>query len=585
MSMRTHTCEELRKKDVGTVVELCGWVGVRRDHGSLVFIDLRDRYGLTQVVFNPQEHPEAHQISKDLRPEYVVWVKGQVADRPAGTVNKNLATGEIEVIAHELKILNESQTPPFPVQDDTDVSEDIRLKYRYLDLRRPTMQKNLLARYRITKVARDYLDRNHFVEVETPMLTKSTPEGARDYLVPSRIFPGKFFALPQSPQLFKQLLMVSGYDRYFQLVKCFRDEDLRADRQPEHTQIDIEMSFIEEKDIYQLIEGLLSEVFKKVLGKEIQTPLPRLGYKEAMERFGSDKPDLRYDFELVDLTDIASKVEFKVFRDVAEKGGRVKALNAKSGASLSIKEVEEFTELAKSLGAKGLAWIKVEENGQFKSPIAKFFDAASLQEISKRAQAQPGDLILFVADTEHVVHQVLGQLRLKVVEKLNVKPKTDFALLWVVDFPLLEYSEEDKKMVAVHHPFTSPKTEDIQFLKDSPLKARARAYDLVINGTEAGGGSIRIHSPHLQQQMFELLGIGEEEAKLKFGFLLDAFQHGAPPHGGIALGLDRLTMILLGLKSIRDTIAFPKTQSSTCLLTGSPSSVAPKQLKELHLKI
>ncbi|MBI1883799.1 MAG: aspartate--tRNA ligase [Chlamydiae bacterium] len=583
MSLRTHTCGELRKNNVGETIALCGWVGSRRDHGGLVFIDLRDRYGVTQVVFNPKVHPQAYEVSKDLRPEFVISIKGQVSERPSGTTNSKLPTGEIEVSAEVLEILNPSQTPPFEIQDEVEVSEDIRLKYRYLDLRRPFMQRNLLNRYRISKIARDYLDKQNFLEVETPMLTKSTPEGARDYLVPSRIFPGKFFALPQSPQLFKQLLMVSGYDRYYQLTRCFRDEDLRADRQPEHTQIDIEMSFIDEEDVFKLIEGLLSEVFKGVLNLELKMPLPRLTYEEATSRFGSDKPDLRYDFKLVDLTNWAKTVEFKIFRETAEKGGKVKAINAKKGASFSLKDIEDLTEFVKSLGAKGLAWMKYEESGEWKSPIVKFFLTTNLAELKNQMKAEPEDLILFVADKKEVVHSTLGPLRLKVVEKLGIKPKTDFALLWVVDFPLLEYSEEEKKFVAVHHPFTSPKKEDIALLDKEPLKARAKAYDLVINGTEAGGGSIRIHSQDLQKRMFNLLGINDQDAQVKFGFLLEAFKHGAPPHGGIALGLDRLTMLLLGLKSIRDTIAFPKTQSSSCLMTESPSEVSERQLKELHL--
>ena len=585
MSMRSHTCGQLRKEHVGSSVFLTGWISVRRDHGGLVFIDLRDRYGLTQVVFNPKISSEVHERARSLRPEYVIRIHGAVSDRPSGTVNKNLPTGEIEVVAMSLEILNTSQTPPFEIQDGIEISEDIRLRHRYLDLRRPSMQKNLMDRYRISRIARNFLDKNNFIEIETPMLTKSTPEGARDYLVPSRIFPGKFFALPQSPQLFKQLLMVSGFDRYYQLVKCFRDEDLRADRQPEHTQIDIEMSFIDEEDIHQLIEGLMVHVFKDLLGKDIKVPFQRLSYREAMDRFGCDKPDLRFDFELKDLTEFSKTVDFKVFKETALRGGKVKGLNAKGGARFSLKEIEEITEFVKTLGAKGLAWMKVEESGELKSAITKFFNESQLMHIKALFDGAPGDLFLFVADEDHVVHQVLSQLRLRVIEKLGIQPKTEFALLWVVDFPLFEYSEEEKRLTAVHHPFTSPKPEDMPYLDTDPLKVRARAYDLVVNGTEAGGGSIRIHTLEMQKKMFGLLGIDEEDAKLKFGFLLEAFQHGAPPHGGIALGLDRLTMLILGLKSIRDTIAFPKTQSAACLLTGSPSAVSPRQLKELELKL
>lgn len=585
MSMRTHTCGQLRRSHVGQEATLCGWVAVRRDHGGLVFIDLRDRYGVTQVVFNPQIEGGTHELSKELRSEYVVRVSGTVGGRPPGTANPGLPTGEIELAANHLEILNTSETPPFSVEGDAEVSEDLRLRYRYLDLRRSGLQKSLIARYHIAISARHYLDSQGFVEVETPMLTKSTPEGARDYLVPSRIFPGRFFALPQSPQLFKQLLMVSGFDRYFQLVKCFRDEDLRADRQPEHTQIDIEMSFIDEADIFELVEGLMAEIFRKVLGKELSRPFARLKYEDVLERFGTDKPDMRYELELADLTDLALTVGFKVFRDAAASGGRVKALNAKGGASLSLKQIDELTEFAKSAGARGLAWMKVESDGKLKSTITKFFEESVLQEIASRTGACPGDLVLFVADTPPVARQVGGALRLKLIELLKPPAKTDFALLWVVDFPLLEFSQEEGKLVAVHHPFTSPKSEDLSFLDQNPLAARAKAYDLVINGTEAGGGSIRIHSPELQKKMFHLLDIHEEEARIKFGFLLEAFQHGAPPHGGIALGLDRLTMLLLGLKSIRETIAFPKTQSSSCLLTAAPSHVSSRQLKELHIRI
>src|SRR3989338_4650676 len=581
---RTHTCGQLRRTDAGSDVTLCGWVDTRRDHGGVIFIDLRDRYGKTQVVFNPEHNAEAHKKASVLRSEYVIAVRGKVMERPGDMINPKLETGEIEVVTDKLEILNTSETPPFEITSDTDVSTELRLKYRYLDLRRPVMQKYLTSRHKVCQVARQYFDRNNFIEVETPFLTKSTPEGARDYLVPSRINPGKFYALPQSPQLFKQLLMVSGLDRYFQIVKCFRDEDLRAQRQPEFTQIDLEMSFVREDDVINIIEGLMVEVFKTVLGKEITAPFPRLSYHDAMKRYGCDAPDLRFEMTIKEITDIAKKSDFKVFKSVAESGGQVRGINAAGCAKLSRKEIDELTTFVNQFGAKGLAWFKVDENG-LTSQIAKFFTAELQSEIIECFSAKPGDLLLFVADKESVVSQALSQLRLSIAKTKGLINKEEFNLSWVVDFPLFEYNEDMDRYDSLHHPFTSPHPDDLEFLEERPLDVRARAYDIVLNGIELGGGSIRIHRQDVQKKIFNLLKIDEATAQERFGFLLEALKYGAPPHGGIALGLDRMVTILLGLDDIREVIAFPKTQKATCLMVDAPSEVDDKQLKDLGLSL
>ena len=580
---RTHYCGELRKGDIGKVVTLTGWVHRRRDHGGLIFIDLRDREGLVQVVFNPEKESSSHSMGHELRSEYVISVSGEVSPRPQGTENSRLPTGDVEILVNHLEILNAAKTPPFAIDEEMEVAENLRLKYRYLDLRRDSLKENLLFRYRFVRAVREFLHAKGFLDVETPSLTKSTPEGARDYLVPSRLNPGHFYALPQSPQLFKQILMVAGFDRYYQIVRCFRDEDLRADRQPEFTQIDIEMSFVEREDVLSLMEEMLSVVLKETKDLKIKTPFPRMSYKEVIERYGIDKPDIRFGLELKDITDIASGAEFKVFRQTIEQKGIVKGLAAKGLSGLSRRELDELTGFAKGYGAKGLAWIKVTENG-FDSPIAKFFTPDQLTNISRRFGAEAGDLMIFVADKPKIVNDTLAQLRLSIAKRLNLINKDEYQFLWVLDFPLLEYDEEEKRYVAMHHPFTSPMDEDIPLLDSNPLAARARAYDIVMNGEEIGGGSIRIHTRALQRKMFELLGIGEEEAEAKFGFLLEALEYGAPPHGGIAFGLDRIIMLLAGAESIRDVIAFPKTQKGICPMTDAPSPVEKRQLKELHLR-
>jgi aspartyl-tRNA synthetase len=581
---RSHTCGDLSKKDVGVQVILMGWVQTRRDHGGLIFVDLRDRYGVTQVVFNPEVDPEVHAKAHALRSEYVIAVQGVVEVRPEDMTNPRLATGEIEVAVHGLKVFNESKTPAFSIDDDAEVAENVRLRYRYLDLRRERMQSNLLLRHRAAKVVRDYFSSQGFVEIETPFLTRSTPEGARDYLVPSRMNPGHFYALPQSPQLFKQLLMVSGFDRYFQIVKCFRDEDLRADRQPEFTQVDVEMSFVGPEDIQGYMEGMLTAIFGEILGVQLKRPFPTMSYQEAIARYGTDRPDIRFGMELVDVTDVVSQSDFQVFTQAIEEGGIVKGINLTGSGRRSRKEIEELIARAQSYGAGGLAWFKVEAEG-CQSPIAKFFSSEALQEIATRMEGKPGDLLLFVADRAQVTHEVLGQLRLHLAQEGGLIKEGDYQFLWVVDFPLLEYDEEQKRYVAVHHPFTAPRDEDVAKLTDAPLEVRAQAYDIVLNGAEIGGGGIRNHRVDIQRQLFEILGIGKQEAEAKFGFLLEALVYGAPPHGGIAFGFDRLVMSLCGEDSIREVIPFPKTQKATCLLTGSPATVDPQQLKELSLKV
>ena len=581
---RTHNCGELSAKNIEESVTLCGWVHTRRDHGGLIFIDLWDKEGLTQVVLNPQIDSLAHQHAQSLRGNYVMAVRGKVRSRPEGMVNTKLKTGQIEVYVDDLEILNPSKTPPFSGWEDQDVAEVLRLKNRYLDLRGERLQNNLKVRYQITRVVRQVLDKHGFIEVETPMLTKSTPEGARDYLVPSRLNPKTFFALPQSPQLFKQILMVAGMDRYFQIVKCFRDEDLRNDRQPEFTQIDMEMSFVTEEQLFRLAEEMMQTIYQEVLGIAIETPFPVLTYKEAIDRFGSDKPDLRFGLELVDLGDVIQGTGFKVFADVLKKGGQIRAINIKNSAEiLSRKALDDLTELAKTYGAKGMAWIKLQK-GELQSPIIKFFEKDMLDQMIARLKGEDGDTIVFIADKPKVVADALAHIRLAAGKLLGLIDEKKINLLWVTEFPLLDYNEEEKRYTAMHHPFTAPNEGDLEQFADSPEKISSRAYDLVLNGNEIAGGSIRIHQKEVQEKMFKLLGIGQEEAELKFGFLLDALQYGAPPHGGIAFGLDRLTMLLTGATSIREVIAFPKTQKATCLMTQAPSEIDLKQLKELKLK-
>ncbi len=579
---RTHYCGELRSREIGKRVTLSGWVQGRRDHGGLIFVDLRDREGIVQVVFNPERQKEAHAVGHRMRPEFVVEVQGEVVARPAGTVNPDLPTGEVEVGATAAVILNEAKPPVFPIEDEIPVGEDTRLAYRYLDLRRPSLQRNLRTRHRVSQVVRSSLDRHGFVEVETPVLTRSTPEGARDFLVPSRLLPGQFYALPQSPQLFKQLLMVSGFDRYFQIVKCFRDEDPRADRQPEFTQIDVEMSFVEREDVLVLMEGLLAEIFTAV-GITLSRPFPRLTYDEALSRFGLDAPDTRFGMELYDLGDILRGSGTQVF-SALEAGGSAKGICVVGAAGLSRAELDALTEFAKGYGAKGLAWFKVEADG-VQSPLAKHLGAERLRAMTERLKAEPGDLLLLVVDRPKIVCEALGRLRVKLAEARGLIPPGSLGVTWVTDFPLLEYDEAEKRWVAVHHPFTAPHPDDISLLDTDPGAVRSQAYDVVINGEEIGGGSIRIHRRELQRKMFQLLGISEEAAAAQFGFLLEALEHGAPPHGGIAFGLDRLLMILTGSSSIRDVIAFPKTQRGQCLLTKAPAPVDPQQLRDLQIRV
>ena len=580
---RTDLCGILTKQDADREVVLAGWVKKRRDHGGLIFVDLGDRSGSTQVVFNPEVDKESHAQARSLREGWVLSVKGKVARRPKDSTNPKLKTGEIELMVKDLEILNISEPLPFPTDDEIDTDEEVRLKYRYLDLRRPTMQKNIRLRYRLTRLVRDFLDRKGFVEIETPFLTKSTPEGARDYVVPSRVYPGEFYALPQSPQLFKQLLMVAGFDKYFQIVRCFRDEDLRADRQPEHTQIDIEASFVEEGDIYDLVENMLAFVFKNLLGVNFKIPFPRLRYEEAMERYGSDKPDIRFGLELVDVSLWASEGNFEAFRRALVEGGKIKGIRIPHGSSLSLKDMDELSRWIRLCGPKGLSWILLTPKG-IRSSLAKFFPKGSLMKVAQDMGGRRGDGLFFVAGPGQVVNESLGQLRLKLAKRFNLIPQDKYEPLWVVDFPLFDRDGEGN-LISRHHPFTSPREEDLPFLEERPEAVRARSYDVVLNGEEIGGGSIRIHKRKIQERILGILNIDPLQAREKFGFLLDALSSGAPPHGGIALGLDRLAMLIVGAGSIRDVIPFPKTQKAVCLLTQAPSPVDEKQLKELGLKV
>ena len=580
---RTHTCGELRPSDVGKTVVLNGWVDVRRDFGSLMFVDLRDRYGKTQVLFSTDRHPELHDAAAKLKAETVVAVKGVVRLRDADTVNKRIATGEIEIDGLQLEILNEAKTPPFAIDDRLAVAEEIRLQHRYLDLRRPAMQRNILTRHRIVQVIREYMDAQGFVDIETPYMVKFTPGGARNFICPSRLYPGKFFALAESPQIFKQLFMVSGLDKYYQVARCFRDEDLRADRQLEFTQLDVEMSFVEREDVMAVVEGAVAAVWKRVAGVEVKTPFPRLSYDEAERDYGTDKPDLRFGLKIFDVSEAVKNSEFKVFSETVQKGGVVRGLRAPGGAAFSRKEIEGLETYCKGVGAKGLVSLKVEEGGKVAGPSAKFFTPEHLAAAMGASGAQAGDLLLFVADQEDKACTVLGGLRLVLRDKMKLVKDGDFNFCWVVDFPMFEVAE-DGRVGAKHHPFTSPKDEYLDVLEKEPMKVKAKAYDLVLNGVELGGGSIRIHRRDVQQRIFNLLGLSEDYARDRFGFLLDAFEYGAPPHGGIALGIDRLAMLILGLENIRDVITFPKTQATQDLMMGAPGSVTEKMLKELHIR-
>jgi aspartyl-tRNA synthetase len=581
---RTHSCNDLGGGDVGRQVTLMGWVLRRRDHGGVIFIDLRDRWGITQVVFNPEVNPQVHAKAHQIRSEWVLAVRGKVVARPGDMANPKLHTGEIEVLVDTLQLLNTSETPPFPLDEEVEVSDILRLQYRYLDLRRPEMAAKLVMRHKAVQAVRNYLNGHGFLDIETPMLTRSTPEGARDYLVPSRVNAGRFYALPQSPQLFKQLLMIAGMDRYYQIVKCFRDEDLRADRQPEFTQIDMELSFVDEEEVIAINEGLIAALFKETLGLALTPPFPRLTYAEAMNRFGTDRPDVRFAMELVDLTAIAAACSFKVFREVADRGGSVRAINATGCADFTRKELDLLTEYVAQFGAKGLAWVKIKEGGEWQSPIAKFFTEGEREAIAAATGAVVGDLLFFAADKNAAVFQVLSELRVELARRLGLLNRDDFRFVWVTDFPMMEYDEKEKRYQALHHPFTAPREEDVAKLDSAPLAVLSRAYDLVLNGTEIGGGSIRIHRRELQAKVLEVLGIGAAEAEEKFGFLLRALELGAPPHGGIAFGLDRLLMLITGSDSIRQVIAFPKTQKATCPLTEAPAAVARRQLTELHIR-
>ncbi|EOC4758644.1 TPA: aspartate--tRNA ligase [Staphylococcus aureus] len=586
MSKRTTYCGLVTEAFLGQEITLKGWVNNRRDLGGLIFVDLRDREGIVQVVFNPAFSEEALKIAETVRSEYVVEVQGTVTKRDPETVNPKIKTGQVEVQVTNIKVINKSETPPFSInEENVNVDENIRLKYRYLDLRRQELAQTFKMRHQITRSIRQYLDDEGFFDIETPVLTKSTPEGARDYLVPSRVHDGEFYALPQSPQLFKQLLMISGFDKYYQIVKCFRDEDLRADRQPEFTQVDIEMSFVDQEDVMQMGEEMLKKVVKEVKGVEINGAFPRMTYKEAMRRYGSDKPDMRFEMELIDVSQLGRDMDFKVFKDTVENDGEIKAIVAKGAAEqYTRKDMDALTEFVNIYGAKGLAWVKVVEDG-LTGPIGRFFETENVETLLTLTGAEAGDLVMFVADKPNVVAQSLGALRVKLAKELGLIDETKLNFLWVTDWPLLEYDEDAKRYVAAHHPFTSPKEADIAKLGTAPEEAEANAYDIVLNGYELGGGSIRIHDGELQEKMFEVLGFTKEQAQEQFGFLLDAFKYGAPPHGGIALGLDRLVMLLTNRTNLRDTIAFPKTASATCLLTNAPGEVSDKQLEELSLRI
>ena len=582
---RTHSCGQLKLENDGQEVVLMGWAMRRRDHGGLIFVDLRDREGLTQVVFNPETSGGAHSLAHGIRSEYCLAVKGRVRPRPEGMTNTNLATGGIEVYVEEFEILNRSQTPPFMLEEWIDVNETIRLKYRYLDLRRPEMYRNMLMRHKAAQATRGYLNQRGFLEVETPVLTKATPEGARDYLVPSRVNQGSFYALPQSPQLFKQLLMMGGLERYYQIVRCFRDEDLRADRQPEFTQIDIEMSFVSEEDVMELVEGLFADIVREMTGQEMQLPVPRLTYEQAIARYGLDAPHTGFGLELVDLGPSLDGLEFKVFRQTLDKGGVVKAINGKGMASLSRKDLDDLTSFVSGFGAKGMAWVKIKPGGEWQSPIAKFFGQEHIDKVNQLMDAEEGDILFFGADIPAVVHESLGRLRLELARHFELADPKKLNFVWVTEFPLVEYDPEEKRWTAMHHPFTAPLPQDLGLLESNPGAVRSRAYDIVLNGSEVGGGSIRIHKQEMQDKVFRALGISEEEANEKFDFLLEALTYGAPPHGGLAVGFDRLVTILAGQSSIREMIAFPKTQKASCPLTGAPTQVDTAQLLELALRV
>jgi len=582
---RTHSCGELNNKNIKENVVLMGWVNTRRDHGGLIFVDLRDREGKTQIVFDPKISKDVHLKAHKIRNEYVIAIKGEVIHRGEAAVNPNLKTGEIEIRVAEMKILSQAEPTPFSVSEYSEIGDDLRLRYRYLDLRKPEMKKNIIIRHQVGQIIRTFLNDRGFLDIETPFLTKSTPEGARDYIVPSRVNPGKFYALPQSPQLFKQLLMISGFDKYYQIVRCFRDEDLRADRAPEFTQLDIEMSFIDREELFNIIEDLMILLFQKILNIKIDKPFPRYDYDEVISKYGIDKPDLRYGLEIHNLNEIFKKSEFKVFSGIIAEKGTVSALKTEKPQTFSRKNIDDLHYYVKSLGLAGLSYIRFKDNNNIQSSIGKYLSESEIEMIKKEMQAKPGDLILIIAGPRQQALQALGLLRIKLAKELDLIDQNRYEFSWVTNFPLFEYSNTDKRFTSMHHPFTAPVEKDIPLLDSSPYQARSKAYDLVLNGNEIGGGSIRIHQTQLQQKIFELLGIKKQEAEQKFGFLLEALQYGAPPHGGIAFGMDRLVMLLTGSDSIRDVIAFPKTQKATCPLTGAPAEVSPEQLKELHLKM